>query len=99
MLESPLQSEGQLTQRIIERERFAVLLHLYTYGHFTADGIASDRIMKDLGLRQNRAEVLIRSLLGAEYLEHCRSGQGLVLTEKGREYIERHAGRRRSVRF
>lgn len=100
MLEPQVKSDAQLAQRIMERDRFAVLLHLHTRGHFDAGkGLSDERIIRDLGLRPARGEPLLRGLIRAEYLEQSRSGPGLVLTEKGREYVEHGAGRRRSVRF
>jgi hypothetical protein len=95
------QKEANLQEeRIIERERYAVLLHLYTYGLLSQmEGIPGDRIMRDLGLRQARTDGLLRSLLLAEYLDYSGTGRGLLLTGKAVDYLEKGAGRRRSLRL
>ena len=83
-----------------ERDSYIVLLHLYTLTELAPVlCLAADRLVRDLGLPESRAEKIVRGLLDSEYVEYCGSGQGLVLTAKGVRYIEREAGRRRSVRL
>ena len=83
-----------------ERDRFVILLHMHTMSDATAGGpLPTDRILKDLGFTRARADQLLESLYLAEYIRWTGLGDGVTLSRMGRDYIERLAGRRRSVRL
>lgn len=95
-----LDGESDPEDRIIERERYAVLLHLYTHGLLAEyGGLPCNRIVRDLGFREARADDLVQSLLSGHYVDDNGSVRGLAVTPKGIHYIERGAWRRRSIRL
>ncbi|MEX2583553.1 MAG: hypothetical protein WD766_09770 [Gemmatimonadota bacterium] len=84
----------------LERDAYVVLLHLYTVTQAAPSAaLAPERITRDLGFTESNSDVILRALLYEGYVEHCGSAQGLTLTGKGSDYIERKAGRRRSLRL
>lgn len=94
-------SEKAWHERVsIERDRFAVLLHLHTLRELSTGGSwTQQRIMRELGLSGERTEVLLESLLSAGYLHHAGVPDGLALTDQAVSYLNGGAGRRRSVRL
>lgn len=99
MFTSRNDDQGWQERVSVERDCFAVLLHLHTMADFsTAGSWTRERIMRDLGFPRGRAELLVRSLVQAGFL--CDSGTaGLALTPEAVGYLTVGAGRRRSVRL
>jgi len=81
-----------------ERDRFVVLLHIYTLAKAGVEKIGADRITSDLGLPAARSARLIGALEFGEFVRHTR-GVSISITRRGVEFIERVAGRRRSLRM
>ena len=99
VMSSPHSSPGP-GEWALERDRYVILLHLYTMRR--ADGAGSLRlhsIMRDLGVHLDCAESLVGPLKRANLVEESSSGDALALTAAGVAYIERGAKRRRSVRL
>ena len=87
-------------QWCVERERFVVLLHLDTLREVTpTEACTPAKVMRDLGFSSDRVQMVLDPLIKAGFLAPAGSSEGLVLTARAREYIEREAGRRRSVRL
>lgn len=87
-------------QWCVERERFVVLLHLYTLRQVTPSAaLTPAKVMRDLGFSSDRVQMVLDPLIRAGFLSLVGSGEGLVLTSRARAYLEREAGRRRSVRL
>jgi hypothetical protein len=87
-------------EEIRERHRYVILLHLYTLGEESVErGLPMDRVVRDLGFRQQEAEALVAALVRSGYVEYWTTTPGVKLTDRGIEYIERLAGRRRSLRL
>jgi hypothetical protein len=85
---------------LADRDRFIILLHLYNIRDFESPtSLTAERLMRDLGFAADRTEHLVRSLIFSEFLEYSGHGQGLDLTRAAIKYIEKEAGRRRSVRL
>lgn len=87
-------------QEGLERDRYIVLLHLYTLGQAShAPTFPLGRIMKDLGFPSSRTDQIVHDLIEGQYLEDSGTAEGVMLTAKARLYLEHTAGRRRSVRL
>lgn len=83
----------------LERDRYVVLLHLYTIRDTEAAQLASaERVLSNLGVEASRAEDLIGPLIRGNFIRQSSPGDPLVLASAGIEYIEREP-RRRSVRL
>lgn len=94
------QDESWQRQVSVERERYAVILHLYTYQELTpASCWTEERIMRDLGFSPERAELVLSTLVEAGFLHRSGPGQALALTAEAIAYLNGGAGRRRSVRL
>lgn len=92
--------QGQREQWSVERERFVVLLHLYTLREATpTTGWTPTTVMRDLGFSSDRVDIVLKPLIESGFLAHAGSSDGLTLTPRARTYLEREAGRRRSVRI
>ena len=80
-----------------ERERYVILQHLHSLEKETA-GMSVRKIAGDLGFPHCSAEVIVEHLITTGYLV-CTPGIPCIRTSRrGAEYIERLAGRRRSLR-
>ncbi|MEX2572565.1 MAG: hypothetical protein WD737_14790 [Gemmatimonadota bacterium] len=90
----------QTTEWAIQRDLHVVLVHLYT-GRATAPmtPLTAEKVARELGFTPGRSVSLIEMLRGAGLLRYSGFGEGLVLTASGVDYIEREAGRRRSLRL
>jgi hypothetical protein len=84
---------------IEDRDRYVILLHLYTISQTGPVGhLGIERIASDLGLLEVRCIALLRSLESGGYIAHT-FGDRVTVTTRGCEYIEKLAGRRRSLRM
>jgi hypothetical protein len=84
---------------IEDRDRYVILLHLYTLSQAGPVGqLGIERITSDLGLRETRCIELLRSLESGGYIASA-VGDRVAVTTRGCEYIEKLAGRRRSLRL
>lgn len=100
MLTSRNDDQGWQELVSIERDRFAVLLHLHTLRELSAAGSwTRERIMRDLGFSRERAELLLGSLVQAGFLCGSGVGEALALTPEAIRYLTMGARRRRSVRL
>jgi hypothetical protein len=92
-------SQRDYQEECRDRERYVILLHLFTLTQAADEDIfPSERIVLDLGFSQDRADALIQGMVLAGYLRYA-VGDSLALTRKGMDYIERQAGRRRTLRL
>jgi DNA-binding IclR family transcriptional regulator len=83
-----------------ERNRFLLLQHAATLAE--ADPtvtLAGERLWRDLGFSLSEGHPLIRSLVRAGYLVERGAGPQVSLAPQAIEYLERRAGRRRTVRL
>jgi hypothetical protein len=82
-----------------ERERFRVLAHIRTCTEVRGErGVLCSCLADDLGLLRLEAAELIEDLVICGLLDDAVPGPRVRITARGREYLERLAGRRRSVR-
>jgi hypothetical protein len=82
-----------------ERERFRVLAHIRTCTDESGEhGVLCSCLADDLGLLRLEATELIEDLVICGLLDDSVSGPRVRITVRGREYLDRVAGRRRSVR-
>jgi len=82
-----------------ERERFIVLLHVYTVTAHEWSAVTVERIASALALAYDEARAILDLLLLHSYVVPVGGGTGVVVGKRGAEYIERLAGRRRSLRI
>lgn len=88
------------TEERHERDRFVLLQHIYTLTQATPGTLLPERrIWEALAFSETEALPLLKSLRWAGYLEEDVGGFRIGVTRKGIDYIERHAGRRQSVRL
>ena len=81
-----------------ERDRYIVLLHLYTLClEGSPASVAPQRIARDLALSEAYEEDVVRDLVRAEMAAFA--GAAVVPTARGVDYLERRAGRRRTIRL
>lgn len=87
-------------QRAVERDRYVVLLHMYTLREVAPSSPCSiDKLTRDLGFTCAHAQLVIGSLAEEGYLARQGPGECYQLAARGVEYVETGARRRRSVRF
>src|SRR5688572_27744859 len=95
-----LQVQRNAEEEGLERDRYIVLLHVYTLTWVgPGNGLTVERIGQDLGFDRARGNLLIHSLMLTEYVQYGPVGEGVVLARKGVEYIEHVARRRHSLRL
>lgn len=83
-----------------ERDRYIVLLHVFTCGDPPfVEFWTAEQIVRDLGLSRDQAESVLGTLVGAGFLSRSGAADGVAITQKGRDYLQRGAGRRRSIRI
>jgi hypothetical protein len=87
------------TDEAREREMYRILSHVAacTRGDCTLRVLCS-RVADALQIRRLEAAALIEELIRADFCEDGGAGPSVRLSTRGRDYLERHAGRRRSVR-
>jgi hypothetical protein len=84
-----------------ERDRYVVLLHVYTHA-LTAEGDTSmsvDRVASELVYDGAEATEIVRDLVRSGHLAADASGARVALTPDGQAYLALHAGRRKSLRY
>jgi hypothetical protein len=86
-----------LVKEQTERASFIVLQHLSSLASAGQEKVYPGRIAADLGFSREETEALVAYLIGCGYLGGG-PGSNAELSLRGREYIERLAGRRHSVR-
>lgn len=81
------------------RDGFVLLQHLHSLaGEDGAEEILGARAAHDLGVSVEYLEEVADYLVEQGYVVYGGGGAGLRLTAEGRDYLIRHAERRRSVR-
>lgn len=80
-----------------ERASFVVLQHLHSLASAGEERCFPSRIAADLGFSRDETEALVAHLIRGGYLGGG-PGCDAELSDRGKEYIERVAGRRHSVR-
>ena len=81
----------------LERASYVVLQHICTLADETQEELSARRITADLGLGDQEALAVLRRLSDAHMIQW--DGMDDVSCRwEGREYLERRAGRRHSVR-
>jgi hypothetical protein len=91
----------ELQHRREERMRFEVLNMLFDAANRCADFPVDDGgFVKRLGVWEDELTGVLEYLDGKDYVKYRRSDWGteVCLTVKGADYIERDAGRRRTLR-
>lgn len=83
----------------LERDSFVVLQHAYNWQSEDGRRLSAWVIGSDLGLSPGDCTAIIGQLAFQGYLTWSGSGPGLRISPLGIDYVERLAGRRRSVRF
>ena len=84
----------------LERDRYLALLHLYNLAGSAGVGLlTAETIMRDLAFTAARADLIVGTLVRGGLVHQSVVGGGLTLSPAGVRYIEREAGRRRSVRL
>ena len=92
-------STEESRKRRCERESFILLQHVYTLASDDLKrSIRVARAAADLGLASAECWRLVDHLVRAGCLDEVGRGGELSLTATGVHYVERGAGRRRSVR-
>jgi hypothetical protein len=82
-----------------ERERFRVLAHIRTCTDDGGEhGVLCSCLADDLGLLRLEAAELIEDLVLCGLVDDALAGPRVRITARGREYLDRLAGRRHSVR-
>lgn len=99
MLSSTDDRQGGVENWSKDRDRYVVLLHLYslTEGD-SAPSVTPQKIMRDLALSVGYADSLLRELIKVGFVR-LGAEDRLVLTSQAVRYIEKEAGRRRSIRL
>ena len=85
----------------LERARYRILEFVYLHvGGNCSTPLAPMRIFDDLGYPADSGMQAIRFLVKEGFLDSTGSeyGQGICLTDKGIQYIQQNAWRRRSLR-
>lgn len=83
-----------------ERERFRFLQQVYGLAGRSGGGaVLCSRLADQLGFLRMDAAGLIEDLVQGGYLAYTSRGPSVTITDQGVRYLERLAGRRRSVRF
>lgn len=92
--------EGQREEWSLERDRYLILLHMYNLGPSVRTGsLTAEKIARDLAFTAARTELIVGTLIDFGLIQQSIVGGGLDLSPAGTRYIEREAGRRRSVRL
>jgi hypothetical protein len=100
MSNSVQREQRNLEEEGLERDRYIVLLHVYTLTWVgPTPSLTSERIIQDLGFTRSRGNLILHGLMLEEYLQYATTGEGVVLTRRGVDYIEHAAGRRHSLRL
>ncbi len=82
-----------------ERDSFVFLQHVYTLsGGGSISAIAGQQVARQLGFTAETTQRLMEHLVAADFLTQSDGGN-VSITKNGRDYIERAAQRRRSVRL
>jgi hypothetical protein len=98
-METQIAERDDLAERQ-QRNAYVVLLHVYTHALTTEDSpeIAVEALERDLALPRQEARALVWRLVRHGYLREVPGRTEVALTPAGQAYLERGAGRRRSVR-
>lgn len=83
-----------------ERLRYRLLEQIYLLTGPEPGGIVNDRdLEEEPGQILGGASEIAEELERVGYLERCRGGSGVCITDAGIEYLRRGAWRRRSIRI
>ena len=88
-----------MEQERMEQRRYDVLAKLYLLtGTDRTNGITPQEMETQLDVSPDTYLPLIEDLTRLGYVRHVGSGGAVAITEKGVEYMQRAAWRRRSIR-
>ena len=88
-----------MEQERMEQRRYEVLAKLYLVtGADCANGITPQEMERQLDVSADAYLPIIEELARLGYLRHVGSGGAVAITEKGIQYMQTAAWRRRSIR-
>lgn len=97
---APNSRKRDLEEEQRERNRFLLLQHVTTLAEADpAVALAGERLWRDLGFSHSEGLLLIHDLEQAGYLVERGAGPQVSLAPRALDYLERRAGRRRSIRL
>lgn len=99
MLQEPETRERDLEAEWREQRRYALLERLYLLtGDDCSTAISDWQMETELGVPREEAASLTNDLVQSKYMAFMGEGQRVCITEKGIEYLQTGAWRRRSIR-